>query len=357
MNVIEILEKLVSFNTIEDKQNKEIIRWIESYLRKKGFNCKKVFDENLNKSCLVAEIGKNPIIAFTGHLDTIGITEDWNKNPFKLSIEDGKAYGLGVCDMKSGIAAFLKACSGLHKKNMKNGLKLYFTFDEELNFSGIKLLLKNKEKFPQYIILSEPTDLKPVVATKGCMEMKVKFYGKSSHSSTPNKGKNAILEANKFITELISFADELKKEENSIFPIPYTTINIGKIKGGDAVNMVPDRCYVRFDVRTINERHNKIIEKRVNEILKKYDAKLEIGINIKSNINNDNKMISQIEAITGNKRRSENFVTEASFIPDSETVILGAGPTTAHQSDEYIEIDKLNKLVEIYKEIIEMYCY
>lgn len=357
MEVIKILKKLVSFNTIEDAQNNDIIEWIEQYLTKYSFKCKKISDKESKRKCLVAQLGKKPIIAFSGHLDTVNATEGWESNPLKLKIEDNKAYGLGVCDMKGGIAAFLKACTSIEQSKLKKGIKLYFTFDEEINFAGINLLIKNKEIFPKYLILPEPTDMQPVVATKGCMEMKVTFFGKSTHSSTPNKGKSAIVEAYKFIGELLEFSKKLEEDKNELFSIPYTTINIGKIKGGDAVNKVPDKCIIKFDARTINKNHNKIIETKIKEILKKYDSKLETIINIEANINNDNKMITTIENITKNKRKTENFVTEASFMKNTETVILGLGPITAHQCNECIEIAKLNRLVKIYKKIIAEYCF
>ena len=199
--------------------------------------------------------------------------------------------------------------------------------------------------------------MKPVVATKGCMEMKVTFYGKSTHSSTPNKGKNAIIQAHKFMEELLMLEEKLKDERNEIFSVPYTTINISTINGGDAVNKVPDKCIIKFDARTINKQHNKFIEKKIKEILKKYDCKFEIEINIFANINGDNKMITTIENITGNKREAENYVTEASFIENAKAVVLGVGPITAHQCNEYIEIQKLIDLVKIYKNIIEKYCF
>ena len=357
MNVIKILRRLVSFNTVEDKQNNEIVEWIKNYLIKNGFKCKEIIDKGTKKKCLIAQIGRKPIIAFSGHLDTVSATEEWTGNPFKLRIEDNKIFGLGVCDMKGGIAAFLKSCSNINKQRLKRGIKLYFTFDEEINFSGIKLLMKDEENFPKYLNLSEPTDLQPVFATKGCMEMKVSFFGKSTHSSTPNKGNNAIVEAHKFIGELLELAEELEEDKDESFSVPYTTINIGKIKGGDATNKVPDKCVIKFDARTIKKEHNYLIEKRVNEILKKYNSKLEIDINIQANINNDNQMINRLEKITGKKRKTENYVTEASFIPNSEAVILGLGPITAHQSNEYIEIEKLNRLVKIYRNIIREYCF
>lgn len=189
------------------------------------------------------------------------------------------------------------------------------------------------------------------------MEMKVDFYGKSSHSSNPNNGKNAILAATKFIDKLMIFSKELQEYKNDTFSIPYTTINMGKIYGGDVVNKVPDKCTIEFDARTVEKSHNKIIIDKVKDLLKDYDANLDIGINIQANTNRDNSMIKEIEKITKCNAKSENYITEASFIKNAEFIILGVGPMNAHQSDEYIEKEKLDRLVEIYNNIIKKYCY
>lgn len=354
METIDILKKLISFNTIKDEQNKEMIQWIKQYLKENGFECE---EKGTNKKCLIASIGKEPMLGFSGHLDTVNIADGWKSNPFELKIEEGKAYGLGACDMKGGLSAFLKASINIDKSKLKNGLKLYFTFDEETDFEGIKTLTEQKEKFPKCLIIAEPTDMKPVIATKGCVEVKVTFYGKSTHSSTPDLGKNAIVEAHKFIQELLVFSDELQNEENNIFSIPYTTVNIGKIEGGDSINKVPDKCVVMFDARTVYEKHNKKIAKNIENISKKYDCKFEIGINILPKINYNNEMVSMVEKLCNNKRTAENYVTEASFINDSEVIILGPGPNTSHQSNEHIEIQKLNDMAKIYERIIEKYCY
>lgn len=109
MEVIKILKKLVSYNTVEDLQNNEIVQWIEEYLTGYGFKCKKVIDKETKKVNLVANIGKNPILAFSGHLDTVSATEGWNTDPFKLKVDGSFAYGLGVCDMKGRNSCIFKS--------------------------------------------------------------------------------------------------------------------------------------------------------------------------------------------------------------------------------------------------------
>ena len=189
------------------------------------------------------------------------------------------------------------------------------------------------------------------------MEIQIEFFGKSTHSSTPDKGKNAIVEAYRFIGQILELSDKLKEEENKLFSVPYTTINIGKICGGDAVNKVPDKCIVNFDARTINSNHNYKIKKILNEIIKSYDCKMDVKLDILPNINNNAEMIYSIESICNSKSGADNYVTEASFIKGSQVIILGAGPNTAHQCNEYVDVDKVNKLVKIYGEIIDKYCF
>lgn len=357
MEVIQILEKLVAFNTVEDKENKEIVEFIKAFLGEYSYECKTIINKNTNKKCLIAKIGENPVIGFSGHLDTVKVAEGWETDPFKLEIKNEKIYGLGVCDMKGGIAAFLKACTQIDKEKLKKGIMLIFTYDEEIGFEGIRLLQNEKIKFPQNLILAEPTNLEPVIATKGCLEIEVKFKGKSTHSSTPNKGKNAIISACNCIEDLMLFAEDLKKSINRLFSIPYTTINIGTIVGGDAINKVPDKCVVALDARTVNKKDNDKAVEKIEELSNTYDFTYKVLTNILPNINENEGLILDIEQLSGKERTSENYVTEASFLEDVNSIILGPGPITAHQANECIDIKGLNKLVDIYKEVIEKYCY
>ena len=153
MEDFKILKDLVKFNTIKDKSNKEIMDYIENYLLKLGFKTE------LKTKNLVMTIGKNAKLGFLGHTDTVEYIDEFN-NPFELVIKDEYLYGLGACDMKGGISAMLQAVSTINFNELKNGMKLYFTYDEEIGFGGINELVKNNEKFPEFMIFGEPTDNK-----------------------------------------------------------------------------------------------------------------------------------------------------------------------------------------------------
>ena len=188
MNAKDILKKLVSFNTIMDKENKEIMNYIEEYLKKYNFITKRV------SKCLIAYNSDSPNIGFVGHTDTVDY-ESWDDNPFELQEIDDKLLGLGACDMKGGISAILAAISKIDLNN--NYLALYFTNNEEIDFDGINTI--KDMIIPNNIIVGEPTNNIPIYGTKGILELHIDFYGIKCHSATPNKGKNAIKECINFL--------------------------------------------------------------------------------------------------------------------------------------------------------------
>lgn len=334
MNVKEILKDLVKFNTIQDKENTKIIDYIENYLKQIGFSTK------YKTKCLVMQIKNECNLGFLGHTDTVQAGNDWSIDPFNMKEEEGKLYGLGTCDMKSGIAAIIKAVSEIDWKKQKYGIKLYFTYDEEINFSGIKELIKIEKSFPKNMIIGEPTNNVIMNASKGLLELKLIFNGISAHSSMPDKGVNAIEKCMECLIELKDFYNSLKKDLNRAFKIPYTTMNIGKIYGGKSINIVPNSCEVLIDFRTMDVLHTELILDKIDKLMKKYNGKYEIINSIQPFMNEKEKLCPT------------DFITEASFLKAENKYILGAGPINAHEKDEFINVESLNKLVDQYKEYI-----
>ena len=137
-----------------------------------------------------------------GHTDTVDYILGWDSNPFELSLQNNKLYGLGSCDMKGGIAAMLQVVSEIDFEQLKYGMKLYFTYDEEIGFGGVYELVNNNEKFPQVMIFGETTNNEILVGTKGLLECELNFKGIKAHSSNPEKGKSANINAIEFLAEL-----------------------------------------------------------------------------------------------------------------------------------------------------------
>ena len=337
----EILKQLVSYNTIKDKQNKEIMNYIENYLKTYNFTTKRI------KKCLIAYNDKNPKIGFIGHTDTVDY-ESWDGNPFELQEKEDILIGLGACDMKGGIASILSAISKIDLN--KNKIALYFTNDEEIAFEGINTIKDNI--IPNNVIIGEPTNNIPIYGTKGILELEITFYGKKCHSSTPDKGINAIYECIDFINKLKKYYEKnIKKEIVNDFEIPYTTMNIGIIEGGETVNSVPGKCRITIDFRIAKDKTITVLKKKINSLLKNYNATVLIKQSIPPRINNSD--IEFLEKIS-NKKQTKCYLTEGSYI-NKDFIILGPGPDTSHQKNEYISCNSLKKTEELYIKIIEYY--
>ena len=342
MKKYEVLSKLIKFNTIKDKENNKILNYLESYLKDMNFKTE------YKGKCLIMSIGEKQKIGFLGHTDTVEYIEGWNTNPFELTKIDNKLYGLGVCDMKGGIAAILDAVSKIDFSILKYGMKLYFTYDEEIGFSGINELVNKNVKFPELMIFGEPTNNEILVGSKGLLEYHIDFIGKKAHSSNPEKGISANLNAVKFISELNEFYEkEIKIFKEDKYEIPYTTMNVGIINGGSAMNSIPASCNVKIDFRIANEKHIELIKSKVNELSEKYICKVNIFDCILPFI--DKKYMNE-------KIKTANFITEASMIKGSNRIILGPGPITAHEINEYITEESYKNLVDQYKKIILETC-
>ena len=342
MEDIKILEKLVSFNTIKDKENSQIMDFIEEYLRKYNF---KTILRTKNLVMTNAKEGEEIGIGFLGHTDTVG-GEDWDYDMFSLTKEDDKLIGLGACDMKGGIASVLAAVSKIDFKDLSKKMMCIFTFDEEIGFSGIKEIVEKRIYLPSRVIIGEPTNNEICTGSKGLLEFEVTFTGIKVHSSVPFKGKSAIMDAVGFINELNNFYEkEIKPVRNEAFDVPYTTLNIDLIEGGEGINSVAENAKIFFDLRTIDKCEDKIVE-FVRTLAKKYGASLKEVSNIKA-------FCSKVDLF--DKTNISAFITEASFI-EGERIILGPGPVNAHEKNEFITISSFKKTIDQYIDIIKKTC-
>lgn len=342
MEKYEILKKLVKFNTIKNKENEQLMAYVEKVLQAKGFKTE-TKDKNL-----VMSIGDTSKLGFLGHMDTVEVIDGWKNEPYEFTIKDNHIYGLGVCDMKGGIAAMIDAISETDFSKLKYGIKIYLTYDEEISFAGTYDLVNQNEKFPEVMIFGEPTDNKALIGCKGLLECDCFFKGVKVHSSTPDKGVSANLNAVKFIYEINEFYEKYIKNFNEPkFGVPYTTMNVGILNGGSAKNSVPAECYATFDFRTIKEEHADILLDKLKQLSEKYDCDVNV-------IEKISPFINDVDFI--NSDGCASFMTEASLINTKTKIILGTGPVTAHEINEHISVESYTKLVKQYKEIINKVC-
>ena len=348
MTVLDLLKNLVSFNTINDKENKKIMNYIKKYLEEYNFKCELLGEE---KKILVARTKKEPKFCFFGHTDTVD-RKNKDIDPFKLVEKDNNLYGLGVCDMKGGIASILKAVSEINFDKLKYGIMLVFTYGEETDFSGINYFLKQKIKYPEYVLVGEPTNNIPMNSSKGAIEYHFNFYGIQAHSSRITDSSN--INCVNFLHELLELNNYFKESENDDCEINHSTMNYGIIKGGIAVNMVSDYTFATCDFRILKEKEYKYVKRKVEQISKKYNMDYKIGMDFLP-FSNNSDIVEYYEKITNKKKQMFYALSEASMLKGNR-IILGPGPITAHEEDEHISKDSLYECVEIYKKIIEYIC-
>lgn len=341
MSEITLLKDLVAFDTIGDKENAAINDYIQAYLTKLGFKVE------MRKKYLAMSYGDNPNLAFIGHTDTVKATEGWKTDPHVLTQVGNTLYGLGACDMKGGIACFLEALSRINLSELERGLKVIITYDEENDFTGIEEVVADKIILPEYILVGEPTANICMTACKGMISANVTTHGIKVHSSTPELGKSAISSMIHLLAELEAFYKaNIRDEENPIFPVPYTTMNIDMINGGCGYNSVAPECKTFMDFRTIDEKHFALIDAKLRELCQKYDAVHDYGFHIPP-FNNDIPFVPE--------KNIASFMTEASFV-EGKRMILGPGPVTAHEVDEHVTVESMAQCVNDYTDIIDKTC-
>ena len=197
------------------------------------------------------------------------------------------------------------------------------------------------------MIFGEPTYNEVLIGCKGLLECELNFKGKKAHASNPDRGISANLNAVNFLSELQQFyLENIKNKINNNYEIPYTTMNVGIMKGGSAKNSIPADCFVTLDFRMVELGHSEMILNKINELCGKYNCKYKIVELIEpfmSDVNYENN------------GKTANFMTEASLVNCKSKIILGPGPVTAHEINENIEKQSYDKLVEQYKEIIDKF--
>jgi succinyl-diaminopimelate desuccinylase len=257
----DIFFALLRVNTANPPGNEaELALHIRDYLLAQGARAEnfRFVDHGNGRGSLVFRLrGRNPAVSigFAGHLDTVppGNLADWSSDPFEPLERDGLVYGRGAADMKGGVAAVLALCvSWLRKGPPPVDIVCFFTADEESAGSGISALcdaglLENLS----FLIVAEPTGLRPALCEKGLAWLDVTVRGKTSHAAMPGKGANAIelgyAWLNRIKRKLVaaSKADPL---------LGKNTFSITQAQGGVKINVIPDQAAFALDIRLLPEK-------------------------------------------------------------------------------------------------------
>ena len=259
--LMSILADLIGFDTTSRNSNLELIRYVEDYLSQHGVQSTLVHDDSGHKANLYATIGPAELggVMLSGHTDVVPVDgQRWASDPFVLERIDDKVFGRGSADMKGFIACVLEWVPEMVAASLTTPIHIALSYDEEVGCIGVRRLLDLMEKMPvvpSMAIIGEPTNMEIVVAHKGKRGIRVNVRGASAHSAYPTEGVNAI----EVVAQLIAHISEVQQdiEKNGPFDpgyrVPHTTLHVGTVRGGTALNIVPNECSFDFEIRHLPE--------------------------------------------------------------------------------------------------------
>lgn len=256
---LSLLSDLIAQPTISADSNLDLMHYVRDFLASHGISSELVLSEDGRKANLFAIVGPRdvPGVMLSGHTDVVPVKgQPWTADPFELRVIDGKAIGRGAVDMKGFIACALRCAALAAHRPLRQPIVLALSHDEEIGCVGVRRLLPRLAQLPAkplLCVVGEPTSMAVVTAHKGKVMGSIECTGTDGHSSDPDQGINAIFLAAEMIAAARELQIELKAPDQvqPAFTVPHSTLHIGVIQGGAAVNMIPRACTVKFELRTL----------------------------------------------------------------------------------------------------------
>lgn len=259
MRAVDILEKLVGFPSVVGTPNGAIVEWIAAYLKSFGITAHVLPGPEGDRANLFATIGPADKAGYilSGHMDVVPAAEaGWDSDPFAVKTEGDTLYGRGTSDMKGFLAAALAAVPALLSRPLSRPIHLAFSYDEEAGCRGVPHLLARLPDLcvpPLGAIIGEPSGMRAILAHKGKAAARLTLKGRSGHSSRPDLGLNAIHAMTEVLEAAVAAALELTQGPfETEFEPPYSSLSIGTINGGQAVNIIPELCTMELEARAIS---------------------------------------------------------------------------------------------------------
>ncbi len=374
---LELTKKLVSFDTTSRESNLNLIAFAASYLETLGVSSRLIHNADSTKANLYATIGPAdvPGVVLSGHTDVVPVDgQDWTTPPFEPVESGGQLFGRGTSDMKSFIATALALAPDMVAANLKMPIHFAFSYDEEVGCLGVHGIvdhLTGITPLPRTVIVGEPTDMKVVNAHKGVFAFRTSVHGLEAHSSATHLGVNAVM----FAAELIAHLSEMAKEQregnrtNDRFSPPYTTVHVGLVRGGTALNIIPKECSFVWEYRLLpgededeifqkfDNYANEVVLPRMKEISQRGAIVTERTGRVAPLVPEADSPAETLAMMLAGTNQTDvvSYGTEGGIFQEAgiPTVVCGPGNILqAHKPDEYIEIAQIDACEQFLKKLI-----
>jgi acetylornithine deacetylase len=367
---LEMIGRLIAFDTVSAKSNLALIEYVQAYLAGCGIAARLVPDASGRKANLFATIGPDIAggVALSGHTDVVPVAgQPWATDPFTPTVKDGRLYGRGAADMKSFIGVALALVPALQRLKLRRPIHLCLSHDEEVGCLGVPALLRllgRELPLPALAIVGEPTSMKVVNAHKGIWAQRTTITGRDGHSSAPDRGANAIVFMGRLIGHLERVAAGLRAQGTRgappglDFDPPWSTLGLGRIEGGTALNIIARTCTLDWEFRPLPGVDAAAIRAEVEEwVSRELEPQLratapEGGIVTESLCavpalvprQGDLAETVALQLTGANRAEAVSFTSEAGQFQEAgiSTVLCGPGSITeAHQPNEFIALEQI----------------
>lgn len=361
---LEILDRLVAFPTVSADSNLALIGYAEDLLRNAGFETLRMPDPTGQKAGLVARIGPAGPggVMLSAHSDVVPVEgQNWTRPPFRLTREGDRLFGRGTTDMKGYLASMLS--TALRGANWSQPLMLVISYDEEVGCRGIRQMMPELQRLgwqPDLCIVGEPSAMRPAIGHKGKAAFLATCHGVAGHSSMAPRFVNALHLA----ADLLAILRRSQQDFETLGPfdtaydIACSTVHAGRMQGGTALNIVPDRALVEFELRHLPGDDPDAFLSRIRAeadalMAERYashpSARIEIemknsypGLDVATN----DPALGRVAGLCGSDRAIKvAYGTEAGYFAGLGIPTLVCGPGDmegqGHKADEYLDVDEL----------------
>jgi succinyl-diaminopimelate desuccinylase len=375
LELVELARSLVRFKTEVPPGNEEgCARYIHDLLADLHIEGAELRLDpfEAGRANLVAKFGPpEPGLLLGGHIDVVpaGDVSAWSYPPFEGVLRGGRLYGRGAADMKSGLAAVLKAVEAMGRRGrLRRGLIVVASSGEEVGFEGLKALFRRRlipEGAARLGVMAEPTNLRPVRAHKGLADFRITITGRSGHASSPQLGVNAVEKCATVVEGLSAWGRALKKTVDK--DLGSTIVTPTMVNGGTKSNVIPGSCQLIVDTRWIPEHGTAFVERGLNSMvasLQKRDPSLDARVELlydspSLKLPAGHPAVKLAESLSGARSEVAPYGTEASLYTDHgiPSLVLGPGSLKqAHTVDEFVEVSEAKKALAIYSKLIASVC-